>query len=439
MARKTATSSPVLDFLTSNQRLPPQDFFRFCAEYPNKEGISVYVYRIQPVIDRGRAGIPTRYIDLVAGPIEETYLLRTWGSGKYQLCLSDASKPKGARMANTVIEIWDSNVEPVLNPQELCPDERGNDRWLQKYFAQGWTLEEVTHPISGRNISRLRAPDRGGDGGSAALGQTVEKLVDRLTERRQEPANNPVMSELISLIREKGTSQADVLKQAFDIADRLKPQTDPVQVQLLKTLGELVMKQASGAPAAPAPDPIAHLKQTMELLKDLGVGNGGGTSGSWMELVGALPGILQGGAQFLRELSGFKTTGQVIQMPGAAPPPPSDLIPAADSAAPPEAGMFNVQALMAVGKDAIDAFERGISGDDFAHALVCRSRDGEQLYAMLFNMGQEGIISAVSMVPGLAARLEPRRAELEAWLDAFLEYGKPEEENQPAPPPKKAA
>ena len=34
--------------------------------------------------------------------------------------------------------------------------------------------------------------------------------------------------------------------------------------------------------------------------------------------------------------------------------------------------------------------------------------------------------SALAMVPGLAAKLAPRRAEYEAWLDAFLAYNDPD-------------
>lgn len=43
-------------------------------------------------------------------------------------------------------------------------------------------------------------------------------------------------------------------------------------------------------------------------------------------------------------------------------------------------------------------------------------------------MGKNGIMQALSMVPGLSDRLAPRRAEYETWLDAFLACGEPEPE-----------
>lgn len=68
------------------------------------------------------------------------------------------------------------------------------------------------------------------------------------------------------------------------------------------------------------------------------------------------------------------------------------------------------------------AFEAGVPGDDFAES-VCANPATEPLYDDLLSVGKLGILSALSMAPGLSERLAPRRAEYEAWLDAFLEYG----------------
>lgn len=95
--------------------------------------------------------------------------------------------------------------------------------------------------------------------------------------------------------------------------------------------------------------------------------------------------------------------------------------------------MPNLNELIEVGRDAMDAFERGIEGDDFAHALICR-RGGEELYAALSAMGKERVLGAISMVPGLGQQLAERRTEMEIWLDAFIRYGL-----EPADSPETAA
>lgn len=86
-----------------------------------------------------------------------------------------------------------------------------------------------------------------------------------------------------------------------------------------------------------------------------------------------------------------------------------------------------IRALQTTGERAIKAFERGISGEHFAAALTV-DEEGEKLYDMLFELGKDGILQALSMVPGLSERLAPRRAEIEVWLESFIRYGAEEGE-----------
>lgn len=265
------------------------------------------------------------------------------------------------------------------------------------------------------------------------LAKTVSELVDKVG-RPSEPDKVPEV--LLNRALDVLTSQhrgGDDMERAFQIADRLKPQADPVQLQVMKTLAELVMERARPAEQTARPDPISQMKETAAFLKELGWGShSSGSSGSWIDAVAALPGILQYGAQLIREMATMRaiSAGTVIQMPAApgAPPLPSSpsAIPTTTQPGGEMINPLNVNMLIEVGQDAIDAFERGISGDDFANGLVCR-RGGEQLYNTLYEMGKESIISYVSMVPGLAEKLQPKRAELEAWLDEFIAYGTPED------------
>jgi hypothetical protein len=62
---------------------------------------------------------------------------------------------------------------------------------------------------------------------------------------------------------------------------------------------------------------------------------------------------------------------------------------------------------------------------------VCANPETEAVYDDLLRMGKAGILSALSMVPGLNEKLAPRRAEYETWLDGFLAYGAAEESGEP--------
>ena len=75
--------------------------------------------------------------------IDQEYLLRQHGSGKYHLKLSDANKPRGlTEVAKTTVEVFDPLCPPILNPVELVVSATWNDRFVQKYIAAGWTVED---------------------------------------------------------------------------------------------------------------------------------------------------------------------------------------------------------------------------------------------------------------------------------------------------------
>lgn len=442
MARKPAAEAP-FDFSKSLQKLTPESFFQFVRQYPNNEGTQVYVYRLTPVIDRGQAGIDTSYIDTQIGSagsqLDEEYLLRTHGSGRYHLKFSDSNKPKGlTEVAKATVDLWDPRVDPIVDPAELVVSAPGNQKFIQPYLAKGWTVQEgkLTPPASGESAA-------------GKLADTVRDLAGQVAAKPAQPETN---NEMLRLVRElvQDRHQVDPTDRAFQIAERLRPQADPMQVELLRTMGQLLMERAR--PAEPAVNPISQLKETAALLKEFGWGAGEG-GGSWIQLFQALPGILQYGAAMFREMRMMRALEQ--QQPAAVrpigspapvehPAAPGTIVTPADGLEEPKQeeeplpnirglpfSLKDLQRMKQAGENALDAFERGIDGDDFAHALVCGSRDGEALYSALFDMGKEGVLALIGMIPGLAEKLEPKRAELEAWLDQFISYGTPEEKPKP--------
>ena len=444
MPRKSttgATSEAPLDFSRSLQTLTPESFFRFIRQYPKPEGTQIYVYRVKPVIRREQAGISTSYIDSLAGNVaaafDPDYLLRTHGSGRFHLKLSDANKPKGlTEVAKTTADVWDPAVEPILNPIELLVNSSDVEtaNCVQKYLAKGWTIQEVAAP-DGRKYPRLTQPQN--DSAAGKLADTVRDLAGQVAARPEGGSELvPLVRELVQQLR----PTHDPLDRAFQIADRMAPKQDSASTQLVNTMGNLLVSRL-GSGADPRPDPVAQLKETAALLKELGVGVGGGGEsggGSWRDALAALPGILQYGAMLFREirLSAVQPEAQpgnvltIDRQPEPAPPAPLPAEPVETEDEEMPLGLpVSIKELRAVGTNAIDAFDRGIEGDDFAHALVCGSRKGEQVYTALSEalseLGKEGILSAIGMIPGLADRLAPKREELETWIDKFCAYSVP--------------
>jgi hypothetical protein len=93
-----------------------------------------------------------------------------------------------------------------------------------------------------------------------------------------------------------------------------------------------------------------------------------------------------------------------------------------------ESSIPYVEMLIELGRDALDAMERGIAGDDFAHSVCCRSRMGEPLYDMLHAMGTEQVLSMLAN-SGFSEQLTAKRAQVEVWLGAFMKYGDPQQQD----------
>jgi hypothetical protein len=408
-----------LDYSKSLQKLPGETFFRFAATYPDQNGTSIYVYRVSPVIDRTLAGLKDSNIDVISGSalarcaVDEEYLLRQHGSGKYHIKFTDANKARGAtEVAKTTIDVFDPNIPPLLNPLELVVGAKGNDRWIQQYLREGWTVQD----------NRLTPPEKGADG-SAVLAKTISEMAAR-------PANSATSDALVNraldVLSQRGGGDADI-DRALAIAERLQPKADPTQVQLMQVMLQLVKGGGDSRPD-PRPDPITQLKDTAALLKEFGWGQPAAAAGpSWTEAFAALPGILQFGTELLKQLALMRSAdaagGRVVPISGGP------VVETAAAAAPTTQGDsmlglgFNLADLKAVAEDALDAFLRGVPGEQFAAAVVSGRRNGEKLYETICDLGADQILQLLTVAPGVAERLGDRAADVPAWVKAFIEAG----------------
>lgn len=443
LPKAKASSPPALDFSKSRQKLAPETFYRFAREYPSTDGISIYVYRLTPRIDRGLAGIEDSNIEVLTNcrAIDEEYLLRQHGSGKYHLKFSDANKPGGlTEVARSTVEIYDPSVPPLVNPVELVVGAAGNDPYIQKYLREGWTVQE----------NKL-TPPAGADKANETLAQTIKELAAR-------PAAAPAVSDAIvnrlvdaALTRNNGGDDLDRVER---MARLMSPSAD-----MMRMFSEMVRDRPAAAAAA---NPLETFKETASTLKELGWTPPGGAAASggtdWAAAIAAIPQIIIGGIELLRHVSAMKAAESGPRLvPRAAAPPaaaaaelPAAELPAAGDGEEVESetgegesmfgqlGLKGLGELKAVGLDALSAFTRGISGRDFAVSLYNTRANGPALYDAICELGADLALAYVSKVDPnteLGKQLAGRSAELRAWLESFIQAS----QGPPAAAPGKVA
>lgn len=404
------------------------EFQRFTELYPDRRDISCYVWRLDPPIDRRQVGISDSNIEIIPGAVDLEGLLQRHGSGEYHLKFND-SNVKPAQRAKCTVKLDDPTKPANVNPQELLvTGVKGNRNaaLIARYVGQGWSVVDKKNELIAEGFRALEPPP--------AVSPVVESK------------SAGVDKALVDLLREallaRSAKEGGELDRAFQIAKQLTPPPpvmDPVLGKLLQAAVDRMLIPAAPAAAA-AVDPMEHIEKMGNFFSKMGwtaPGAGGGSAGlSWTDALAALPGILQHGAALVSQLMAYRmmtTAGAPIAGPPAAPPAP--YVPAFLPAMPPAAAgiptgddeMLNpakLAALMEVGRMAMQSIESGEAGDDFAERL-CASPQFEAIYDDLVAMGKAGIVSTLGSIPGLNAKLEPRRAELEVWLGRFLAYAEP--------------
>ena len=493
MPRTKTTPSdetPAFNFSLTGQTFTNVDrFLQFWREYPDRDGLKAYLYRVAlPCIDSRQTGRVESSLDTweTDRPVPSADdVLRAWGSGKFQFMLNDQKKPAGfQQLAKSTFVLEDSDVPAVYNPSDLIVSgEQGakNRPFIERWLAAGWQVAEGQSNEAYRNrrtkekepFACLLPPSEGG--GGKAAGGVDAAAVDAIFQRANESngSRDQVLNAVLGMLAsERNNRPADSLSQALDIMERIKPQSDPVQVELLKVVAGMVQHQQ---PAA-AVKPVDHLESTratlgfLHELRESGFIDGGAreTGGSfWPGLFSALPAIL---GFFERGITAAVMARAAAGGPAGGGPAPAGVAgsgavrraaapapaPAAegeetefDESAEPEAGadqevgeMFGlpkgvtVGALTGIGKDAASCFRRGIDGYSFAHSVVCKE-NGEVLFAALHSMGKTGIMQALQMLapmtaPDLAEKMKAEPAAVAAFVDSFLEYGKPAGAQPPA-------
>lgn len=387
----------------------------------------IYLYRLEPTIDRTRTGEP-KYIQSYAEPINEDRILADQGSGKYKMILN-FRKPgidRGDEIDTGYISILNMQFPPRIAPGEWVDDPKNRKwSWAKKYFP---------------------AEQPQGNNGAADPMKTLETynkirkdIVAEVQPHQPETEPEERMLTLAAVI-EKMVPKQD-LNSIAALLKELRPQEDKLSQFLLQQHTTLMTKfleakegdNKTNNGIGMIREVVNGLRELLPTAKDLipGLGDGPGHRSrlnSWQELTVA---VAPFAAQILTPLSGMLAhviatrvtggPGQATQLPALPATTPATMMPFLQMISAP---MMNYARLIAT-PEQLDPGELGGDFASWVHEGFSSNPNYDAAIVAARGMGTVGIMAAFRGTPlwtdkGPQANL-PSLAELEAKLPAFFE------------------
>jgi hypothetical protein len=360
---------------------------------------------------------------------------------------------RGKTLASETVSAHNPDFAPKVHPDEVVASDPQNERYFKVWGK----------PLLAAAQSGTPAGTSPNDGEAVKhLGQIAEKLIDR-ADKQGDRKESSIDSKLIEL-------WSQTAQQRDTLAEKLQSKGSDQLTTVREVLGLVRELQRNSAPEQPpqqksALDTVKEVSEIMTAVRQLTPESGPtGTGEGWMGLVQSLaPSLGPAVGQMLQlfvmrmmtpQPQGAPDPNRVVppgaSMAGAPAPAPArpsptaapGTIPNPAQAAPgtpvPDEmlAVFSamgipqnvVETLMQIGKKGLDAFQRGVPGDEFAHAICILEPAGEDSYDALHSFGKEMLLNLVTQIPGVEI---PRTPELERWFDQFFSYGADEENGKP--------
>ncbi len=233
----------------------PEEFFTYWNSIKDPESLSritVHVYRQWPVVDLRKLDVPGEKksitsIDKIEGvpcPFDpnnwQQDILRHWGSGDYKMLFNEGSVNRATCINANARDMV--NFPPILDYRYLCEGDPMNREFVRWARSTG-RLQSEGEQREEDNMTATNESTR-------ILAETVDRLVDKVTEQQQQapqaPAPIPVSENsraaIASIDMMKGTMEAMVgmikanqstsnpiedAKSLIDIAKALAPASTP--------------------------------------------------------------------------------------------------------------------------------------------------------------------------------------------------------------------
>ena len=397
------------------------ELWSFLDSYPQKDHISIYVYRLWPRIDRSLSGATVKNIDAVP-TLDRDYLLKTHGNGKYQIIVVDSSMRggKGAQVAKCRIDLNEAGYEPVLEYSELDLGHKENRSYVESLRRRGLL------PVEGGKVNKTT------DGPAVeVLAGAVEKLTDRIIDSKSAPAQSQSeqMTSFLELVEKIESRRPDLLTLLPQLREVFTAGSSGGGVN--DKILEILIMRALEPP--PPPPPQKSLLEQLDELEEIQERLGRRRSGSnperppsWVpELFDAAAPILAPLAEVLAERLRPATVARQNPAPAALPTPEAAPPPAPEVVVVPKGdemfGSPSRDRIAALIDKALAAFRAGWSGSAFAESIVTLEPDGERIQRMLRTFGADTLLSFVRDVPGIED-VTARPDELRQFVTEFLAW-----------------
>lgn len=412
----------------------PEDFTAWMAGYPDKSGVMAYFYRLTPRIDLSRIGIDTTAIHHTTKPEEMTadFCAGRFGRGKYMLKYTDANK-KPEEMARTWFEIDDPDAAaPVYDVRTLLLNHPANGDEVARLLHSGILIRdsefssprvrsEADRPVPVVAPAATPAAVPVAVSAAAVSPSVADSIVLKLLDRAM-PSATP-------------QTATEVLKQSFDIADRLRPQT--VAGPSLEDIVERVVSRLN-KPAASAPNELETWEKMNAFFERLGLNQKPAAvaegSPAWVGVLTSLADRLL--TPLVPVAVSFMMSKSRPPGPVAVPPRQVAGPPAVDSGMPPAPFPDSFPAFLPesapimsriqqVVQFALEKQAAGVAGFRFASWLCAFYPGGSDIYRMMERAGGTGAaLGMVAMVPELSGAMQDpmQAAALESWLDDFFTF-----------------
>lgn len=299
---QTAASEPASDPKPAPPKLP--SFYQTMNKVAKADWgprATIYLYRVEPVIDRTRSG-DLKYIMTYAEPINEDRIMADCGSGRYKLILN-FRKPgadQGDTVDTTYMEILNMKFPPKIPIGEWTDDPR-NRKWA-------WAKEAAAGPpppppptgvetfvdvlrATGDIRREIREEMQGSapDNGTSAVDpwSAAEKILNMRSE-------NPMVAILQQQMKDAATAAENERARAFTASEAAREREFKLQEKLLEAKTAVVPAKGIIEQLGD----LAAISEKLDPLKKLFGFNGTGDTVARAGRTGALDVVRDLGSKF---------------------------------------------------------------------------------------------------------------------------------------------
>jgi hypothetical protein len=451
--------------------------FEMMSQYPADEWekkLSAYLYRLAPVIDRGRTG-GYHNVQMYTKPVTQDEIMRAsyGGSGRYLLILKryDPTTRITLKIKEEVFSILNQDFPPCIPYGEWIDDEKNREWAWAKPQLEKIAKEKEGQPTTPAVAAGITDPTFG----------AVFNILERFMPKQNADQTQALATEVIATMREQHKEQMQQAKGNPDqlvtlvttIATALKPTAaaaggDPLLATILdnmradlKESREMNAKlmEKLFAPAAKPPTLAEQLKDLVELKTSVGTLFRGNTGGGgeqkktdWGEVFArSVEKIVEEGPRYMQAIFTGRPPARTINHQRPATPGA-----ATETTDQPRELTQEEQAMGAIEEinaqfgatfdeftpELVKTFDRDLSGMDFRDWFI--EEFGARVYSFLRKMDVRTILGVIELRKQTAPEhLRPQLALLTppAKVEKFIlefqsndpapNYGGEEEEDEP--------